>query len=451
VRKAWTALMRRPWLAGTMALLLVVLLVGGIWAANRPTGDDGYVPPAPPINGGGEQTNGGGGQTNGGANAAAAGGGNVPDESSFEEVLTLATDLNGATGAVNTYWAQYFEQQFPGYDYRPPSAITVYRDGEVPDTVCTRDDPPDMWRSNALHCPTDHSLAYSQDWMRKLYDEIGDFAPVVFMFHEFGHHIDHLSGEQQLHTINGELEADCLAGVATQGSMQAGVLHIDDVREASTAMFNAGRLGGRWWKQEDHGTPQQRQAAFAIGYLGNGADCENVGNQPPGLAVQQPPFEIYVVNGSKGDAMDAGFYRLQPPDTTVKVDLEGLPASKLPSTSPDAGDHLEAVWQSWFEQSPVTRGESVTTATISLPDGTQVDESVPDQIRVDGSMIGHRYAQTLDGRPIHGVFMLLVAHNDQDEPVGGLIVDVFDEGDSSAGWEEVNSHLLAIASGLHLK
>jgi hypothetical protein len=97
--------MRRPWLAGTMALLLVVLLVGGIWAANRPTGDDGYVHPAPPINGGGEQTN-------GGANAAAAGGGNVPDESSFEEVLTLATDLNGATGAVNTYWAQYFEQQF---------------------------------------------------------------------------------------------------------------------------------------------------------------------------------------------------------------------------------------------------------------------------------------------------------------------------------------------------
>jgi predicted metalloprotease len=145
-------------------------------------------------------------------------------------------------------WSQNFETLFSGYRYEPPSKIKPYRDGEPPDTACTAGKDPRRYVNNALHCRADHSLAYSVDMLRKLYDELGDFAPVVIMFHEFGHHVDMLSGEKSLYTIQGEWEADCLAGIATRGAMQAGVLHEDDVREGSAALYGqvaAAASGGR--------------------------------------------------------------------------------------------------------------------------------------------------------------------------------------------------------------
>lgn len=105
-----------------------------------------------------------------------------------------------------------------------------------------------------------------------------DFALVTVVAHEFGHHIQRqLLGAQLVQELTGtwmELGADCLAGVFAHAAYfgEAGQLTDTDVEEGMEVLWNLGNdlpfdQGGG-----PHGTRQQRETAFLMGYDTGSAD-----------------------------------------------------------------------------------------------------------------------------------------------------------------------------------
>jgi hypothetical protein len=186
------------------------------------------------------------------------------------------------------------------------------------------------------------------------------------------------------------------------------------------------------------------------GYHGTVEDCERIGNQPPGLAVQAPPYEILVINGSTGERLQNGVYRLNTPGTTVKTDIQGYAAQLIPAGG-DAPAQYDDVWASWFEGSQVTGRGPLEAIPVEGPQG-RVELPVNKLITVDGSYQAYHYDQILDGRPVHGVMLLHVWQEENSStPSGAIIIDVYDEGDSSVGWGTVYQQLLDVLLALHPK
>ena len=70
-----------------------------------------------------------------------------------------------------------------------------------------------------------------------------------------------------------ELQADCFAGVWARSANDRGLLDEDDLGEAVTALVVVGDPQETWFDPTQHGTPQQRTVAFAIGFDQNAAGC----------------------------------------------------------------------------------------------------------------------------------------------------------------------------------
>lgn len=104
-----------------------------------------------------------------------------------------------------------------------------------------------------------------------------DFALVVVMGHEMGHHVQAMLGLQNMTTATSatwaELSADCMAGVIGHFaySGQAGQLQDTDFQEAIQIRWNAGSDLPFNYSGDPHGSRQQRVDAFVLGYNGGSA------------------------------------------------------------------------------------------------------------------------------------------------------------------------------------
>jgi hypothetical protein len=441
---------RRP-VAINLIVALVLVLAGGVAAIAALGGGGDNATYVGPVPGGGGAAGGGPTTTAGIATGSSRGAnagptpGSVPDEGEFDEVLQLGLDLSGRAGSVNTFWTEHFSEQFPGKVFEPPSKIVAYHDGKLSDTACARKMTPQEYSHNAWHCSTDHSLAYSEELLRELYDKFGDFAPVVFMGHEFGHHVATLAGEVNLRKIQKEQEADCLAGVAARGQMEAGVLNVADPGEGAEALFSGGTRGGKWWSTDAHGTPEQRRTAFLSGYFGSASDCIRIGRAALGPVVKAPPFEIFVVNGSTGEQLQNGGVRLTTPGTTVRAEIRSYRADEL-AGSGDAQARFDAVWQSWFHGANVTHGERFVTIPLKDPDGQVTNQPINEMIGgPPGTVWAQHYQQNYNGTPIHGVFLALVLNSGE-----GLVVDAYDTtAREPIDWKSVYQTYFDLLSAIH--
>lgn len=137
-----------------------------------------------------------------------------------------------------------------------------------------------------FYCPLDRKvyvdLAF-YDELRERFGAPGDFAQAYVIAHEIGHHVQNLSGRLgrgEVHQIETELGADCLAGAWAQDAERRQLVEVGDVDEALNAAAQIGddtiqrktqgRVQPETWT---HGSAAQRSGSFKKGYRGGVAAC----------------------------------------------------------------------------------------------------------------------------------------------------------------------------------
>ena len=126
----------------------------------------------------------------------------------------------------------------------------------------------------AFYCPAEEAIYYSPAGLKAHRRRIGDFAPIVVMAHEWGHHIQTLLGLAPSPGNVFELQADCLAGAYASDAGQHGLLDPGDITEAVAMEATAGDpLGLPQDMPDAHGINDDRITAFMRGYLGGVDAC----------------------------------------------------------------------------------------------------------------------------------------------------------------------------------
>jgi hypothetical protein len=180
----------------------------------------------------------------------------------YVEPYPTGTLLSAAVIDVGSFWAGVFAQA--NLDYSAPDVL-VYQIGI--DSICDY-----IAGGPATYCPYNNMIYVDEDWYAVTSAEIGDFAWVTILAHEWGHHVQDQMIEDGLDplvewtgTAAPELEADCLAGVYAQDAETRGWLETGDLEEAVTISMISGGEG--------HGSGDDRMTAFMTGYLGGLYGC----------------------------------------------------------------------------------------------------------------------------------------------------------------------------------
>ena len=151
--------------------------------------------------------------------------------------------------------------------YRAPTVTSL----EAPVvTACGPAGPEDL----AFYCRAEEAIYYAPARLEAHRRRIGDFAPIVVLAHEWGHHLQRLLGIAPAPGNTFELHADCLAGAYTSDAGQRGLLDPGDITEAVAMAAAAGDpLGLPQDTPGAHGINDDRITAFMRGYLGGVDAC----------------------------------------------------------------------------------------------------------------------------------------------------------------------------------
>jgi putative neutral zinc metallopeptidase len=334
----------------------------------------------------------------------------------FTDVLTLATDTSGADGAANTLWTWYFANYV--HKTWTPVKFTPYHDNEA---VCGMT----AQRSyeNAFYCGPQLGIVYDIDWLRRLYNQFGDFAPVEILLHEGGHEVNDQSGDKGRRSIAEELQADCDAGYATQYIARSNLLDPGDVQEALNSIFSMRTINTPWFAPDQHGQPTQRTASFNQGFSGTMQNCIAIGQASYGPVATAGSFRVDLPDGVTTQALNGGITRLAFPGETTDVDLSSYGEANL-AGSGEAASRLDAVFQQYF-QGNASEATKVDTFANPNPDGTTQSIPVSSLVSQTDSIAGVTYSETLQGQTYHGLLLLVVRPGS-----GGLLIDTYIPGDT---------------------
>lgn len=212
-----------------------------------------------------------------------------------EDEAGLFVDIVGSN--INDVWSGLME------DYTPPSTV-LYTQGT--NTGCGYG----QAAMGPFYCPADQTIYLDLSFWRQMETELGasgaDFAKAYVIGHEFGHHVQTLTGtsrqvraaQQQAgnqadaneYAVALELQADCYAGVwAANASAASGgevALEEGDIGEGMQTASAIGddalqRRAGRNINPESftHGSSAQRREWLQRGYRsGDPTSCDTFGD-----------------------------------------------------------------------------------------------------------------------------------------------------------------------------
>ena len=211
------------------------------------------------------------------------------DIASLAEVCQTGADANerqdcrvvGYVNSIQAYWTEEFARH--GSEYQP--ATTVLYSGST-DAACGAASA----AMGPFYCPADHSvyidLAFFGELQSRFGAKGGRFAEAYVLAHEYGHHVQNLTGVLNQLANSGatgprsvavqvELQADCLAGVWAHHATSTGYISEiteEDVIQSLDAAANVGddqiqkettgRVSPETWT---HGSSEQRQNALITG------------------------------------------------------------------------------------------------------------------------------------------------------------------------------------------
>ncbi|MBT2484551.1 MULTISPECIES: neutral zinc metallopeptidase [unclassified Microbacterium] len=238
---------------------------------------------------------------------AAPSGGSEPGGGSIIENCKTGEDANadvdcrmaGAQVALDEFWTENVE------NYRAPQMVVV--DGAT-STQCGT-------ASNAVgpfYCPPEEGVFIDPEFFRLMQEQFGasagNLAQLYIVGHEWGHHIQNITGVMEQYPNNGtgpgsngvrnELQADCYAGAwigrMTEQEDADGDRYLEKPTETQIedALNAAATVGDDHIQEQSgsvnpeswtHGSSDQRQRWFAEGYQNGLAACE----QPLTLPVDQ--------------------------------------------------------------------------------------------------------------------------------------------------------------------
>jgi hypothetical protein len=181
--------------------------------------------------------------------------------------IEAATGTPGSPGQIGTYWSEVYPTlALPG-EYHDPSAFMPYSAGELPTVACDVGVDAGRWENNALYCPTDEAMAWHDIFLFGGYMNLGKFAPIAVLSHEWGHHVAKLGGLGATR-VQAELQADCFAGMYAEYAEEQGFLESGDWTIAFAQFLLLGDdeySREHWFDPNVHGSPRLRGLAFALG------------------------------------------------------------------------------------------------------------------------------------------------------------------------------------------
>ena len=217
-----------------------------------------------------------------------------PANTDEQEVCTsseYALEACNGLQSLNQTWAATFDAQGYGDQFQQP---TLDLDGGGGVRTGCGNGPSAM---GPFYCPADQTIYIDTSFYDTLERQLGaggDFARYYVLAHEYGHHIQTITGisgqirsaqqqnpsrANQLQVLM-ELQADCYAGV--WAGKNRNLIEPGDIEEGMNAAAAIGddRLTGGRVSSENftHGTSQQRSDALRLGLQGDDRACDRITN-----------------------------------------------------------------------------------------------------------------------------------------------------------------------------
>ncbi|KZX86038.1 zinc metalloprotease [Erythrobacter sp. HI0019] len=217
-----------------------------------------------------------------------------PANTDEQEVCTsseYALEACNGLQSLNQTWAATFDARGYGDQFQQPT-LDLYGGGGVR-TGCGNG----TSAMGPFYCPADQTIYIDTSFYDTLERQLGaggDFARYYVLAHEYGHHIQTITGisgqirsaqqqnpsrANQLQVLM-ELQADCYAGV--WAGKNRNLIEPGDIEEGMNAAAAIGddRLTGGRVSSENftHGTSQQRSDALRLGLQGDDRACDRITN-----------------------------------------------------------------------------------------------------------------------------------------------------------------------------
>jgi predicted metalloprotease len=190
----------------------------------------------------------------------------LPGDTSQPNMSRLKMNLIAAAADIDAFWTEGYDD--PGTTYVSPEVRTFQQ------TRATRCGPAQTGIGPG-YCSLDQTIYIDVPIIRQIDFFHDPFVMRVILAHEWGHHIQYLSGYQaaadpnqrgEVYSLQAELDADCLAGVWAHHAKDTGEATEDDLLKAMNLAYMIGDDPGSSLLAPDaHGTGQMRLGAFTIG------------------------------------------------------------------------------------------------------------------------------------------------------------------------------------------